>query len=136
MAGKKPKSGKPKSGKKGKKLAEPFVSKYPIIDYDKIKEVPEVLLNIRLDQGLSSYMSEIKIPITMTLSKIIERINERHGNSCHNIKTFIIENSSRMYMDLYKYKTFKEIGSQFGENLTLYYEYEPAIHPILEAGLV
>jgi hypothetical protein len=123
--------------KRIRKPAEPFVSKYSPIDYDKIKEIPELPLTIRLDQGLSNFVFETKVPINMTLKKVMDIINEKHGGACHNIRIFLVEkNSNKKYMDVFTYYTFKELGIQPTENLTLYYEYEPAVHPLLEAGLV
>jgi hypothetical protein len=134
MAGKKTKSAK-KSGKKTK-VVEPFISKYPPVEYDKAKEVPDITIVFRLDQGLNNFSTEVKISITSTLNKIIEKINEKHGNSCHNIKIFMIDNAERKYLENLKFKTFKEIGVKPNEIVNLYYEFEPSVHPLLEAGLV
>lgn len=134
MAGKKPKSGK-KTSKKTK-VVEPFISKYPPVEYEKAKEVPDITIVFRLDQGLNNLPTEVKIPLTSTLNKIIEKINEKHVNSCHNIKIFMIENAERKYLEEMRFKTFKEIGVKPNEVVNLYYEFEPSIHPLLEAGLV
>jgi hypothetical protein len=136
-SGKKPGSGKIGSGKKAKKVPEPFISKYPPVNYEKLNEVPEVSLAIRMDGGLNNIIHEMKIPINWTLNRLIEKINEKHENSCHNMRIFIIENANRKYLDSLRFKTFKEIGiTSEKETLTLYYEFEPAVHPVLEAGLV
>lgn len=125
------------AGKKPKKVAEPFVSKYNLIDFEKAKEVPEITLTVKFDQvRTEGFFYDMKLPINMTLRKAMEKINEKHMNSCHNIRIFILENSAKKYMDNLTYKTFKDLGIKPGDNLNLYYEYEPAIHPLLEAGLV
>lgn len=120
--------------KRPRKVAEPYVSKFPPIDFEKINEIPEVSMTVRLDQmRTEGYFFDLKLPINMTFRKVIEKINERHGNSCHNIRIFL---SDKKPLDNFIYRTFKELGIKPGENFTLYYEYEPAIHPLLEAGLV
>jgi hypothetical protein len=124
------------SGKRPKKAAEPYVNKYPPIDFNKLKEVPEISVSVKLDQGKADKALEFKIPITMTLRKVIEKINEKHCNSCSNIRVYLVENSQKKYMDVFTYKTFKELDITPGENLNLFYEYEPIKHPLLEAGLV
>jgi hypothetical protein len=135
--GKKPGSAKIGSAKKAKKAADTFISKYPPIDFEKLKEISEVPLVIRMDGSLNNIVFEMKIPINWTLNRLIEKINEKHGNACHNIKIFIIENAKRKYMDSLRFKTFKEIGiTSEKDSLTLYYEFEPSVHPFLEAGLV
>ncbi len=128
---------KPGSAKKAKKAPEPFISKYPPVNYEKLNEIPEVPLSIRMDGGLNNIIHEMKIPINWTLNRLIEKINEKHSNACHNLRIYIIENANRKYMDSLRFKTFKEIGiTSEKETLTFYYEYEPAVHPVLEAGLV
>lgn len=94
-AGKRPGSS-PKAGGKKKKGIEQIVSKYPPIDFAKLKEIQEVSLSIRLDQARAdSTTLDLKIPLTYTLRKVIEKINEKHNNSCHNIRIYLVENSSK-----------------------------------------
>jgi hypothetical protein len=125
------------SAKKPRKAPEPFASKYREIDYDEVQKVSEILLIIRLDQLRNeSGFFELKIPLTATLSKVAEKINQRHRNSCKNIRIYVVQDSQKKYMDVFFYKTFSELGLKAGENLNLYYEYEPVKHPLLEAGLV
>ncbi len=73
--------------------------------------------------------------INQTFRKVKEIINEHNGNALHQIRLFLIENSVKRYIDNLTYQSFKQIGIQ-GDSLTLYYEYEPSIHPLLEAGQV
>ena len=132
-----PDSKKSKSPKKKtKKTTEAFMSKYPPIDYEKIKEIPDVTIAIRLDQGQSNFMYDVKFPINTSIRKVKERINEKHGNACHNIKLYVIENSNKQYIDALSSSTLKDLGINPNETLTLHYEFEPSIHPLLEAGLI
>ena len=118
-------------------IIEQEISKYRAIDYEKLKEIPEITLTIKLDQSrMDGSTFEIKMGINLTIRKVLEKINERHCNSCKNIKIYLIENSQKKYMDIVTYKTFEELGFKGGENLNFFYEYEPFKHPLLEAGLV
>jgi hypothetical protein len=124
-----------KSSKRNAKKVDNFISKYPTIDYEKLLEVPEVSLTIKYDQNRSESF-DIKLPINFTLRKVKEKINERNGNSLHNIKIFLLENSVKKYMEIFSFHTFKQLGIKPGENINLFYEFEPAVHPLLEAGSV
>jgi len=126
-----------KSAKKSKvlKKQDNFVSKYPPIDYDKLLEVQEVLLQIKNDQNRSETF-DLKVSINMTLRKVKEKINERYGNSLHQIKIYLFENSVKKNMEVFTYQTLKQLGLKAGDNINIYYEYEPEIHPLLESGWI
>jgi hypothetical protein len=131
---KRPTSNTKKSGKKGKKQIEPYVSRYPPIDYDILKQVPEVSLEISMELGKSCIKE--KVPITTTFNRIIEIIGNHHCNACHNIRLYVIENSQRRYLDVLRFFTLKDFDIKTDQIYQLYYEYEPIAHPMLEAGLV
>jgi len=135
-SGKKPDSGKGGKGKKkGKKEAEPFVSKYPDIDYTNLMTVPKIDLRIKLINTKSEFgYMEITVPSTYSLAKIVELINIKHSFSCKNIKLFMEISGVRKNLDKLLYLNFQELD-QKGE-LDLFYEFDPVIHPLLEAGLV
>lgn len=122
---------------KPKKVVEIIPSKYRPLNYEAALEIPEIYLSIKFDQNRFDTTSlDVKIGIDMTIRKVIEIINEKHNFSCKSVKIYIIEDGSKKYMDVFLYKSFKELGIKPGETLNLFYEYEPVKHPLLEAGLV
>jgi hypothetical protein len=120
------------SGKKKKKVVQPYISKYPPVDFD--PKHPDIKVNLRLvspkvDTGQNM---EIIISTGSPLLKLAELINEKNNNACKNIVFYneTRENTLNKLMHM----TFQQLGLS-GE-LSLYYEFMPTLHPILEAGLV
>jgi hypothetical protein len=147
---KKPPSARPMAflNKKGnsaktRKKPEPYVSKYPEINFEKLKEVPSISVSVKNESIRSeSGMFEIKLPVNMTLKKIIDVLNERHCYSCKNLRLYMRKNtntdansSDKNYLDSVLFKTFSEFGIS-GDSLLIYYEFEPINHPLLESGQV
>jgi hypothetical protein len=80
----------------------------------------------------SNQNTEISLPVNATLIKLAEIINEKSNKACKNI---IFYNETRdKNLNKLMHMTFQQLGLS-GE-LTLYYEFMPTLHPILEAGLV
>jgi len=130
------KRSKSKKSKK-KKKAEPFVSKYNPIEYEKIKIIPEITVIIKFDQARSDFNAiEIKIPSNKLIKNIVDKIYEKHCYSCHNVKIFVLENSQKKYLNDVLFKTFEELKLSLSDNFNVFYEYEPVENPLLEAGLV
>lgn len=128
---------KSKGRKKAKKKIEPFISKYPAIDYEKAKSIPLITVLIKFEQAKSDFHTiEYKFPSNMILKNLFDKINERHCNSCRNLKIYMIVNSQKKYLNDHMYKAFGDLKISPLENFYLIYEYEPVESPILEAGLV
>jgi hypothetical protein len=131
-----PKRSKSKKSIK-KKKAEPFLSKYPSIDYEKIKIIPEITVIIKFDQARSDFNAiELKIPSNKLIKNVVDKIYEKHCHSCHNVKIFVLESSQKKYLNDVMFKTFEELKISLSDNFNVFYEYEPVENPILEAGLV
>lgn len=90
-SGKKPDSGKTK---KKKKEVEPYQPKYPPLNFEELLKVPTIELTFRQISVKSDPWTEV-VPITHSLNKICEIINERHGKACKNIKLFMDINGNR-----------------------------------------
>ena len=89
-SGKKPDSGKGKGKKKKTKEVEPFVSKYPTIDYSTLLTVPKIDLRIKLINTKTDFgYMDISVPVTYSLAKIVDLINQKHSYACKNIKLFM-----------------------------------------------
>jgi hypothetical protein len=120
------------SSKKKKKVIQPYVSKYPAVEFD-IK-YPDIKINLRLvsPKVESGQHFEVVVSTNTYLMKLAEIINERNNNACKNIVFYneARENNLNKLMHM----TFQQLGLS-GE-LSLYYEFIPTLHPILEAGLV
>jgi hypothetical protein len=125
----KPGSKSGKRTKSAKKTAEIPKSKYsPIEIHPKIEDIR---LNIRLlgPKTDSSYY-ELVVPINYTILKVTEMINEKHNQSCKNLRLY--DQTKENSLENIFYKTFQELGLR--NELTIYYDFDPIIHPLLEAG--
>ena len=120
------------SGTKKKKTIQPYISKYPYVEFD--PKYPDIKVNLRLvspkvDTGANM---EVIICTNSPLIKLAEIINEKNNNACKNI---VFYNETRdKNLNKLMHMTFEQLGLN-GE-LNLYYEFTPTLHPILEAGLV
>jgi hypothetical protein len=119
------------SGRKKRKAPEPYVSRYPYVEFD-IK-YPDIKINLKLTSPKvdNNANMELIVPTSYTLIKLAELINEKHNNSARNI-VFYNETKEKS-LSKFMHMNFVELGLS-GE-LNLYYEFSPVIHPILEAGL-
>ncbi len=119
-----------------KRKIEPFVSKFPPIDFDKFKTTPEVSVIVRAEQSRSDFnYLELKLSSDRTIKNIIDKIKEKHCSSTHNIKIYIIENSQKKYLNNHLFKTFQDLKVSHNEIFNVFYEYEPVENPLLTAGL-
>jgi len=129
------KGSKVKSWKK--KNIEPFVSKYPPIDFDKYKTAPEISVIVRSEQARSDFnYLELKLSVDRTIKNIIDKIKERHCSSTHNMKIYTVENSQKKYLNNHLYETFQDLKISHTEIFNVFYEYDPVESPVLTAGLV
>ena len=127
-----------KKGKKKKKEKPPYNYKYPQLNYEELKKVP--LFNFTAKNGsLKNPNDDIvtgSIPMDYSFNKIKELIQQKHGFSCRNLRLFMEDTNSgeKKYLDNLEYKTFQELGFK-GSNCVLFFEFDPFVHPTLEAIL-
>ena len=130
-----PKSGK---GKKRKKKEKVYDYKYPILDFEKLKQVPKISFEIKNVSIKGNNTITGELPIDYSFNKIKEMIQEKHKYSCHNLRLYVLEGtdskSNKKYLDDLICKTFKELGIT-AEKFVVYYEFAPFDHPTLEASL-
>ena len=94
-----------KGGKKKKKKEKPpYNYKYPQLNYEELKKVP--LFNFTAKNGsLKNSNDDIvtgSIPIDYSVNKIKELIQQKHGNSCGNLRLFIKdENTGETWLEFY-----------------------------------
>ena len=76
------------------------------------------------------------IPMDYSFNKIKELIQQKHGSSCGNLRLFMRDENSgeKQYLDNLECKTFQELGFD-GTSCVVYFEFEPFVHPTLEAIL-
>lgn len=129
------KSGKKKGGKRKKKAAM-YESKYQALDWEKLKTVPQINWIARNATKVGDYL-EGKSFINESFNKIKEKILEKHSHSCKNLRLFVKDkdDNEKKYLEPVIGKTFQELGI-IGDNLQIFYEFEPFVHAMLEAGLV
>ena len=130
---------KKKGGKKKKKKEKPpYNYKYPQLNYEELKKVP--MINFTAKNGsLKNSNDDIvtgSIPIDYSVNKIKELIQQKHGNSCGNLRLFIKDENTgeNKYFDSVEYMTLKELGFK-NSNLIIFFEFQPFVHPTLEAIL-
>ena len=127
-----------KKGKKKKKEKPPYNYKYPQLNYEELKKVP--LFNFTAKHGsLNNSNDDIvtgSINMDYSFNKIKELIQQKHGYSCRNLKLFMKDDNTgeKKYLDNLEYKTFQELGFH-GSSFVLFFEFEPFVHPTLEAIL-
>jgi len=125
-------SGK-KGGKKKKKVVE-YNYKYPKIDFEELKKVKMLNFLARNNSSNAATIIEGSVPIDYSFHKIKEIIQEKHKSSCSNLRLYILEGQEKKYLDNVLCRTFKELGITV-EKFTLYYEFDPFVHPMFEASL-
>lgn len=130
----KPRSGKKKKGGR-KKKAQEYQSKYPKVDYEKLKTVPKLTFVARMNNTKGSDAVEGSVPLDYSFHKIKEIIQAKHGNSCSNLRLYILEGQDKKYLDNILCRTFKELGIST-DKFTFYYEFDPFVSPMLEASLI
>ena len=128
-----------KGGKKRKKKEKPpYNYKYPQLNYEELKKVPSVkfIAVNRSHKSVSSDVVKGEIPIDYSFNKIKELIQQKHGSSCRNLRLFMEDTNSgeKKYLDNLEYKTFQDMGF-INSELNIYFEFEPFVHPTLEAIL-
>ena len=128
-----------KGGKKKKKKEKPpYNYKYPQLNYEELKKVPSVkfIAVNRSHKSVSSDVVKGEIPIDYSFNKIKELIQQKHGSSCGNLRLFMRDDNSgeKKYLDNLECKTFQELGFN-GASFVLFFEFEPFVHPTLEAIL-
>ena len=69
------------------------------------------------------------------IDDIKEKIQEKHGFSCSNLRLYIMEGTEKKYLDAIMCRTFQELGIN-AEKFSLFYEFDPFVHPMLEASLI
>ena len=128
-----------KGGKKKKKKEKPpYNYKYPQLNYEELKKVP--LFNFTAKNGsLKNSNDDIvtgSIPADYSFNKIKELIQQKHGDSCGNLRLYMKDDNTgeKKYLDKLEYKTFQELGFN-NASLILFFEFEPFAHPTLEAIL-
>ena len=128
-----------KGGKKKKKKEKPpYAYKYPQLNYEELKKVP--LFNFTAKNGsLKNSNDDIvtgSIPMDYSFNKIKELIQQKHGSACGNLRLFMRDDNSgeKKYLDNLECKTFQELGFN-GASFVLFFEFEPFVHPTLEAIL-
>ena len=127
-----------KKGKKKKKEKPPYNYKYPQLNYEELKKVP--LFNFTAKNGsLKNSNDDIvtgSIPMDYSFNKIKELIQQKHGSFCGNLRLFMRDDNSgeKKYLDNLECKTFQELGFN-GSSFILFFEFEPFVHPTLEAIL-
>ena len=122
------------TGKKKKKNQAVYNYKYPQLDFEKLKQVPTLNFMARNLNSRASDIIEGSVPIDFSFNKIKEIIQAKHKFSCGNLRLYILEGQEKKYLDNVICRTFKELGIT-AEKFTLYYEFEPFVHPMLEASL-
>ena len=123
------------TGKKKKKKQAVYNYKYPQLDFEKLKQVPTLNFMARNLNSRASDIIEGSVPIDFSFNKIKDIIQAKHKYSCGNLRLYILEGQEKKYLDNVICRTFKELGIT-AEKFTLYYEFEPFVHPMLEASLV
>ena len=128
-----------KGGKKKKKKEKPpYNYKYPQLNYEELKKVP--MLSFTAKNGsLKTSNDDIvtgTVPMDYSFNKIKELIQLKHGASCGNLRLFMKDDNTgeKKYFDNVEYKTFQELGFT-GTSFNLFFEFEPFVHPTLEAIL-
>ena len=128
-----------KGGKKKKKKEKPpYNYKYPQLNYEELKKVP--MLSFTAKNGsLKNSNDDIvtgTVPMDYSFNKIKELIQLKHGASCGNLRLFMKDDNTgeKKYFDNVEYKTFQELGFT-GTSFNLFFEFEPFVHPTLEAIL-
>ena len=127
-----------KKGKKKKKEKPPYNYKYPQLNYEELKKVP--LFNFTAKNGsLKNSNDDIvtgSIPMDYSFNKIKELIQQKHGGSCGNLRLYMRDDTSgeKKYLDQLECKTLQELGFN-ASSVVLYFEFEPFVHPTLEAIL-
>jgi hypothetical protein len=127
---KKPGSKKGKrSTSAAKNQTEKPKSKYPPIEIN--QRIEDIKINIRLlgPKTDSSYY-DITVPINYTIQKVADIINEKHNCSCKNLRLF--DQTKENNLENILYKTFQQLNLR--NELTIYYDFDPIIHPLLEAS--
>ena len=122
------------TGKKKKKKQAVYNYKYPQLDFEKLKQVPTLNFMARNLNSRASDIIEGSVLIDFSFNKIKEIIQAKHKYSCGNLRLYILEGQEKKYLDNVICRTFKELGIT-AEKFTLYYEFEPFVHPMLEASL-
>ena len=122
------------TGKKKKKKQAVYNYKYPQLDFEKLKQVPTLNFMARNLNSRASDIIEGSVPIDFSFNKIKEIIQAKHKFSYGNLRLYILEDQEQKYLDNVICRTFKELGIT-AEKFTLYYEFEPFVHPMLEASL-
>ena len=122
------------TGKKKKKKQAVYNYKYPQLDFEKLKQVPTLNFMARNLNSRASDIIEGSVPIDFSFNKIKEIIQAKHKYSCGNLRLYILEGQEKKYLDNVICRTFKELGIT-AEKFNLYYEFEPFVHPMLEASL-
>ncbi len=122
------------TGKKKKKKQAVYNYKYPQLDFEKLKQVPTLNFMARNLNSRASDIIEGSVPIDFSFNKIKDIIQAKHKYSCGNLRLYILEGQEKKYLDNVICRTFKELGIT-AEKFTLYYEFEPFVHPMLEASL-
>lgn len=126
---------KKKAGKKkkGKKVIE-YDYKYPQYDFVKLKEVQTMDFLALNSDNKNADRIEGKVPIDGTPYLIKEQIAVKYMYSVKNLRLFVQDGNEKRYLDDILYKPFKEIGIA-GNKFNLFYEFEPFVHPTLEASI-
>ena len=128
-----------KGGKKKKKKEKPpYNYKYPQLNYEELKKVPMLTFTAK-NGSLKNSNDDIvtgTIPMDYSFNKIKELIQLKHGASFGNLRLFMKDDNTgeKKYFDNVEYKTFQELGFN-GSNFNLFFEFEPFVHPTLEAIL-
>ena len=128
-----------KGGKKKKKKEKPpYNYKYPQLNYEELKKVP--LFNFTAKNGsLKNSNDDIvtgSIPMDYSFNKIKELIQQKHGDSCSNLRLYMKDDNTgeKKYLDSLEYKTLQELGFN-GSSCVVFFEFDPYVHPTLEAIL-
>jgi len=122
--------------KRKKKVIMPFVSKYPEINFEELRKVEQVKLNIKLEGDKSDFTYfEISVDRDITFNQVARIINKRNNFSCKNIRLFVEIDSKKNCLDNVMTKTFEEMDILANQEITFLYQYEPIQHPLLEASL-
>ena len=128
-----------KGGKKIKKKEKPpYNYKYPQLNYEELKKVPLFTFTAK-NGSLKNSNDDIvtgSIPMDYSFNKIKELIQQKHGDSCSNLRLFMKDDNTgeKKYLDNLEYKTLQELGFT-GSSCVLFFEFDPYVHPTLEAIL-
>lgn len=125
-----------KKEKPPKKKIEPFVSKYPPLELDKLTKVETIFITAQLTNVVSETNIELIVPMNVTFSKVADLINQKNNNSCKNLKLFLVDkdDASLKSLEGLMDKTIKETGVKSNTTINLYYTFEPVENPLLLAG--